>query len=39
MRDGREGDARVAAGRYLDDFPAGFRRAEMERVASGRRRR
>ncbi len=39
MRDGREGDARVAAGRYLDDFPAGFRRAEMERVASGQRRR
>jgi hypothetical protein len=39
MRDGREGDARVAAARYLDDFPAGFRRAEMERVATGQRRR
>jgi hypothetical protein len=39
IRDGREGDARSAASRYLDDFPAGFRREEMGRVASGRRPR
>lgn len=39
MREGRDGDARTAASRYLRDFPAGFRRAEMDRVASGQRPR
>ncbi len=37
LRQGHDGDARAAAGRYLHDFPAGFRRAEMERVAGGQR--
>ena len=36
MREGRDGAAQAAASRYLHDFPAGFRRAEMERVANGR---
>lgn len=39
MREGRDGDARAAASRYLHDFPAGFRRAEMERVANAQERR
>lgn len=39
MGEGRDGDARVAASRYLHDFPAGFRRAEMDRVANGQRSR
>jgi hypothetical protein len=39
MRERREGDARAAASRYLHDFPAGFRRAEMERVAGVQRQR
>jgi hypothetical protein len=39
MREGRDGDARAAASRYLHHFPAGFRRAEMERVAGVQRER
>jgi hypothetical protein len=39
IREGRDSDARTAASRYLRDFPAGFRRAEMERVASIQRPR
>lgn len=33
LRQGRSEDARSAARKYLTDFPRGFRRVEMERVA------
>lgn len=33
LRQGRTDDARSAARKYLADFPQGFRRVEMERVA------
>ena len=33
LRQGRTEDARSAARKYLTDFPRGFRRVEMERVA------
>jgi hypothetical protein len=33
LRQGRETEARVAADSYLRQFPTGFRRTEMERVA------
>ena len=34
MREGRDAEARAAASAYLRDFPSGFRRDEMARVAS-----
>lgn len=39
LREGRDADARAAASQYLSDFPAGFRRVEMDRVAKGQRQR
>ena len=37
LREGRDADARAAASRYLNEFPTGFRRVEMDRVAKGQR--
>ncbi|MEA2749895.1 MAG: hypothetical protein QOI41_4038, partial [Myxococcales bacterium] len=39
LREGNDTEARTAASRYLHDFPAGFRRTEMERVATGQHSR
>ncbi len=33
LREGRERDARTAARAYMRDFPSGFRRDEMQRIA------
>lgn len=35
LRAGRQAEARRAAQMYLDEFPSGFRRSEMQQVASG----
>ena len=32
LREGRHGEAKSAAGKYLEDFPSGFRRPEVARI-------